>query len=105
MKKLILIVLFIPLLACANDKPRACLMVFDFIKQDLTNPKEADMSIFDCSETVNANLHTVLTKISAKNAFGVEKEYIYKVILNYKGGDKLEKSSWELISMRSEEYK
>jgi 3-oxoacyl-[acyl-carrier-protein] synthase-3 len=44
-------------------------------------------------------------KIGAKNAFGVESEFIYKVTLGFTGGDDLDIKNWKLISLRSEEVR
>ncbi|WP_329805396.1 hypothetical protein [Flavobacterium facile] len=83
-----------------------CMISEDYIKSDLSNPATADFSIFDCvKEFDGINTYTVLKKVSVKNSFGVEKELIYKLSLKYKGGNELDTSSWELVSMRSEEYK
>lgn len=81
-----------------------CLMSEDFIKRDLKFPDEADFPFLDCNSTDNGNgTYTVLRKISAKNAFGVEKKYIYKVEMRYNGGISVDINNWELISLRSEE--
>lgn len=77
----------------------------DFIKQDLYNPSTADFSLFDASQEVEGNYYTILRKVSAKNSLGVEREYIYKVKLEYLGGNEYDISSWKLINMQSEEYR
>ena len=83
-----------------------CLMSEDFIKQDLNYPKTANFPFLDCHSTDNGNqTFTVLRKISAKNAFGVEKDYIYKVEMRYKGGTAVDINNWELINIQSEESK
>ena len=64
------------------------------------------MSVFDCSKETNSDgSYTILTKISAKNSFGIEKEFIYKVTLSYNGGITTDIGNWTLIKMQSEEYK
>jgi hypothetical protein len=94
------------LLNCGDDKPNACIISEDFIKSDLTNPATAEFSNYDCSTENNPDgTYTVLRKISAKNSLGVEKEYIYKVKLGFKGGNWVDESNWNLISIQSEEYK
>ena len=107
MKKIILFLLTITfLISCGSDEPNPCLMSEDFIKNDLKFPKEASMSVFDCSKETNSNgSYTILTKIGAKNSFGIEKEFIYKVTLSYNGGITTDISNWTLTNIQSEEYK
>lgn len=81
-------------------------MAEDFIKKDLKYPKEASISVFDCSKELNLDgSFTVLTKIEATNSFGVVKEFIYKVTLSYNGGITTETGNWSLIKIQSQEYK
>ena len=83
-----------------------CEMSKDFIKQDLNYPKSADFSILDCSVENNSDgSYTILRKVGAQNAFGVESEFIYKVSLAYTGGIEVDIKNWKLISIRSEEVK
>lgn len=89
-----------------GDKQVACSMAKDFIKLDLQNPATADFDLLDCTSEQNYDLsYTVMRKVSAKNALGVEKEYIYKIVIGFNGGEKYDRSSWKLVSMRSEEYR
>lgn len=107
MKKIILFLCFITfLMSCSSGEPNPCLMAEDFIERDLKFPQEAEMSFFDCSKEENADgSYTILTKIEAKNSFGVAKEFIYKVTLSYNGGITTDISNWTLIKIQSEEYK
>ncbi|WP_395058221.1 hypothetical protein [Flavobacterium sp.] len=90
----------------STDDANPCVMSEDFIKKDLYNPTTADFSMFDCSTERNSDgTYTILRKISAKNSLGVEKEYIYKLKLGFKGGNWVDISNWDLINMRSEEYR
>lgn len=79
-------------------------MAFDFIKEDLKFPLEAEHSILDCSQTKNNNQYTVLTKVRAKNALGVQTEFVYKLELEFLGGISVEKKNWHLNRIRSEVY-
>jgi hypothetical protein len=89
-----------------DENANPCVISEDFIKLDLTNPATADFSYFDCTnEKNNDGSYTVLRKVSAKNSLGVEKEYIYKVKIGFKGGNWVDESNWDLISIQSEEYK
>lgn len=106
MKSVLLLFAGIALFSCKSVEasPNPCIMVEEFIKQDLSNPNTLEHSVFDCNkESTGYNTWTVLTKISAKNAFGVSQEYIYKVVMKYKGGIDVDIKNWELISMRSEQ--
>ncbi|WP_278035914.1 hypothetical protein [Flavobacterium nitratireducens] len=106
MKKILFLFLLINLISCGNPEPNPCLISEDFIKTDLNYPDEAEFSSFDCSTETNSDgSYTVLRKISAKNAFGVQSSYVYKVKLSFNGGDALDSNNWNLISMQSEEYK
>ena len=107
MKKIILIFSIVLFLSCGDsNKPNACVISEDFIKQDLNNPLTAEFSSFDCSAEENVDgTYTVLRKVSAANSFGVSKEYIYKVRLSFNGAEWTDKSNWTLIDMKSEEYK
>ena len=107
MKKIILLFCLFPMLfSCGSDEPNPCLMAEDFIKTDLNYPKEASMSIFDCSKETNSDgSYSILTKIEAKNSFGIKKDFIYKVTLSYNGGITTDIRNWTLIKIQSEEYK
>ncbi|EMY3559206.1 hypothetical protein ACSN7Q_001047 [Flavobacterium psychrophilum] len=90
----------------STDDANPCVMSEDFIKKDLYNPATADFSMFDCSTDRNSDgTYTIMRKVSAKNSLGVEKEYIYKLKLGFKGGNWVDISNWDLINMRSEEYR
>lgn len=92
--------------SCGDSSPNACAMSEDFIKRDLNYPNSADFNFLDCNSTNDGNgEYTVLRKITAKNAFGVSKDYIYKVVLKYKGGVAVDNNNWEVVSMRKEEYR
>lgn len=107
MRKLLLLLLTCVLLvSCGGDEPNPCLMSKDFIKQDLTFPDEAEMSAFDCSSETNSDgSYTILRKVKAQNAFGVESSYVYKVRLRFNGGITTDINNWELIGIISEEYR
>lgn len=82
-----------------------CVMSEDFIKKDLRYPNTAKFSTFNCSSEQNSDgSYTVLRKVSAKNAFGVESEFIYKVRIGFTGGNEVDINNWKLIGIQSEEY-
>jgi hypothetical protein len=104
MKKLL--VLLVLALASCSSSPNACVISEDFISDDLKNPATAEFSSLDCSTEINTDgSYTVLRKVSAQNAFGVKKEFIYKLVLSHNGLEWTDKSNWTLISMKSEEYR
>ena len=104
MKKLLLLLTFM-IISCSSE-PSPCVISEDFIKKDLRYPDTAVFSAFDCSTENNSDgSYTILRKVSAQNAFGVQSSFVYKLQLRFKGGDWTETSNWDLISIRSEEYK
>jgi hypothetical protein len=105
MKRIVLFLLFVIFISCSSS-PNGCIMSEDFISEDLQNPATAEFSSFDCSCDENPDgTYTVLRKVAAENAFGVKKEFIYKLVLSYNGEEWTDKSNWTLISMDSEEYR
>lgn len=106
MKKIMLLIAVLLFISCGSSEPNACLMSEDFIKKELAYPDEAEFSSFDCSSESNADgTYTVLRKVSAKNTFGVQSSYIYKVTLSFNGGNAVDINDWTLINIQSEEYK
>lgn len=105
MKKIILLLSILLFLSCGSSEPNPCLMSEDFIKKELAYPDEADFSSFDCSTESNPDgSYTILRKVSAKNAFGVQSSYIYKVTLSYNGGNTVDMGNWTLINIQSQQY-
>ena len=89
-----------------DESNNACIIAKDFIKKDLYNPSTADFSVLDCSAEQNTDgSYTVMRKVSAQNSLGVEREFIYKLRIGFKGGEWTEISNWTLIKIQSEEYR
>jgi len=83
-----------------------CIISKDFIKKDLQNPSTADFSMFDCSKEQNFDRsYVILRKVTAKNALGVEKSFIYKLKIAFLGGNAADINNWKLLTIHSEEYK
>lgn len=83
-----------------------CIISKDFIKKDLHNPSTAEFSMLDCNKEKSADgSYIILRKVSAKNSFGVKKDFVYKVRLGFLGGNSSDIKNWKLISIASEEYK
>lgn len=105
MKRILFLPLVILMFSCGSSEPNPCLMSEDFIKKELKFPNEAKFSILDCSSEKNADgSYTILRKVEAKNAFGMQSSYIYKVTMNYNGGIPTDIKNWSLVDMRSEEF-
>lgn len=103
MKRLLLLLTLL-IFSCGSDEPNPCVIAMDFIKEDLKYPEEAEHSIFDCSKESNSDgTYTVLTKVKAKNALGVQSSYIYKLRLKFIGGISVDEKNWQLLKMQSEE--
>jgi hypothetical protein len=106
MNKVFVLIIFFLSISCSSPGPNPCLISEDFIKKELAYPDEADFSSFDCSTESNPDgSYTILRKVSAKNAFGIQSSYIYKVSLSFNGGNPVDVNDWTLISMQSQEYK
>ena len=89
-----------------EESDNVCTTSKDFIKKDLRYPDTAEFSMLDCSSERNTDgSYTILRKVSAKNVYGVQSSYIYKLRLGFKGGDWIDINNWDLISIKSEEYK
>lgn len=105
MKKFLFSICIFIFISCSNE-PSACIASEDFIKEDLNYPEEAEFSSLDCnSEFLADGSYEVLRKVTAKNAFGIKSSYVYKVKIKQIGTNWTSKSDWQLISIRSEEYK
>lgn len=88
-----------------KPKINPCEISKDFIRKDLQHPSTASFSTFDCSSEVNSdNSFTILRKVSAKNSFGLELEFIYKLRFGFTGGNETDIKNWKLIGIVSEEY-
>lgn len=87
-----------------SAKTNPCDIAKDFIRKDLQHPSTAGFSSFDCSSEENSDKsYTVLRKVSAKNAFNLELNFIYKLRFGYIGGNESDLKSWKLIGITSEE--
>ncbi|MGL6037546.1 MAG: hypothetical protein ACRC0E_01460 [Soonwooa sp.] len=94
------------MISCGKSEPNACLMSEDFIKKHLNYPAEAEFPMLDCNVKSDGNgNYTVLRKITAKNAFGVKSEFIYKVEMYYNGAIPEDINNWTLMNIKSEEVK
>lgn len=106
MKKIFLLFAVGAFLTACDSGPNPCLMSESYVKSSLNFPDEASMSFLDCNSTDQGDgTYRVLRKVTGVNAFGVEKSFIYEIILKYNGGETVDSENWELISIRNEEYR
>lgn len=82
-----------------NNEPNAdnaITMAEPLVKDKMSYPEEVK---FDTSTRRVAGEgkteFTVYEKFTAPNAFGMKREFIFKAVMKYLGGDKYEDSSWE----------
>jgi lipoprotein len=71
----------------------------DFVKAKIRYPKEAKFqSNFICEQKSDGS-YNLLAKFTAKNAYGVTSEYVYKINLVYSGGDWSNRANWRCLSL------
>ncbi|GHV27483.1 hypothetical protein FACS1894176_09440 [Bacteroidia bacterium] len=88
-----------------TNKNRAYITAQDFVKQKLNYPKEAEFNSNVVHETDGYGKCIVLGKVTAKNAFGVRTEYVYKIWLSHNGGDWTTLSNWSYSKLIIEDTK
>lgn len=89
----------------SSSSVNPCMASETFIKRELNFPSEADFNFLECHTVEEVgNTYTIIRKIKAKNAFGMETPYIYKVKMEYLGGDQFEDENWQLIYIKHEKY-
>ncbi|MDR3140893.1 MAG: hypothetical protein LBU37_04100 [Tannerellaceae bacterium] len=90
----------------ASERSKSCVIAENFVKRNLKYPKEASFSLLTTiHESIDYRKCTVLGKVTTKNAYGVKIEYIYKVWLEYLGGDWSDINNWKQLKIVFEEYK
>jgi hypothetical protein len=101
MKKIVLLVfvacLSLSLFAQADayqSKYKAYIIAQDFVKQKFKYPKEAKFDSNVVHETNGYEKCIVLGKVTAKNAFGVHTEYVYKIWLEHNGKEWTDLNNW-----------
>lgn len=90
--------LFVGLLfGCSSNKitdSKCFVMAQDFVKKRFSYPNEADFHYDYIFEVESEQNYIVLGKVTAKNAFGVKSDYVYKIWLSYLGGEWTSTTSW-----------
>lgn len=67
------------------------------VKSELTRPSTADFSLWSTDfQKFSDKVYRVSGTVKAKNGFGTEQEFSYKVTMTYWGGDPMNHSSWEV---------
>lgn len=110
MKK-VLLVLFVLVLNAGvfaqsnvyRDKSKCYITAQDFIKQKLKYPKEAKFDRNVVHETDGYGSAILLGKVTAKNAFGIQSEYVYKIWLDHNGKDWTELRNWTMKKLIMED--
>lgn len=77
---------------------RAAITAQDFVKQKFFYKCNFSDRDIRGEQTSVKNRWNVLQKFTCKKD-GVERQYVYKCILQYKGGDWTEKRNWTLITL------
>lgn len=73
---------------------KAYVIARDFVSEKLAYPKTAKFQSNVVYEAKTSSSGVLLGKFSAKNAFGVESEYVYKMHIYSNGGDWTETRNW-----------
>lgn len=78
-------------------KSNATMITRKLVKQKLQYAEDADFSIFSIeSEDMGNDIYHIRGNLTAKTGIGVEKEVNYDYILEYKGGNPDDVSSWDV---------
>ena len=102
MRKLLLFI-FISFytLACTDGptkitKERAFIASQDFVLDKLNNPKTSEFEYSTYSyDAITKKKGIILAKFTASNSYGVPKEYVYKMYLQFLGKDWMEQKNWK----------
>lgn len=90
----------------SKEKAKSFIIAQDFVKKQFKYPKETSFETLTVKhEHLKPYTCTVLGKVTAKNAFGVKTEYIYKIWLQYLGGEWTDTKNWIQVKIILEEYK
>ncbi|HNX89686.1 MAG TPA: hypothetical protein PKH58_11425 [Paludibacteraceae bacterium] len=73
---------------------RCSIMAEDFVKSKLKYPNEVKFNTNQYVHEVEGSEAIVLNKFTAKNSFGVESNFVYKIWLSFNGGDWTEINNW-----------
>lgn len=85
-----------------KDKSKCFVMSQDFVKLNLKYPAEATFDFPFYHEVISSNTATVLSKVTTKNGFGVKVEIVYKILLEFKGGEWTDINNWKQLDIKLE---
>lgn len=101
MKKFLLVIigLVFGLISCdssVNIKSGASIISEDFVKERLNYPTTTDFDrdVVWTPDYLDENRGTLLKKFTAKNAFGVSMDYVYKIDIRFLGGEWTDANNW-----------
>lgn len=80
----------------SKDKGKCVVTAEKFVKSKLKYPNTADFKLGTVHETDGFRKAIVMGKLTAKNAFSMETEYVYKIWMMHKGNAWDELSNWKL---------
>lgn len=78
-----------------NKGSKCSIMSQDFVKSKLKYPEEVNFEQMGYVHEREGVYAIILNKFTAKNGFGVEISYVYKIWLKFNGGDWSDINNWE----------
>jgi len=81
------------------DKNKCYITAQSFVKAKLKFPKEAKFDKNVVHETNGSGNAIILGKVTSKNAFGVQSEYVYKIWIKHNGKDWAEIRNWSMTKL------
>lgn len=99
---LLMIISLVSISCDDSNKPsftRAAIISEEFVAPRMKFPAEVEFDGDRRGSETSANEYDVFQKFTAKNAFGVNVSYIYKIHMIYKSGDWTDKYSWTYNSL------
>ncbi|HBB00737.1 MAG: hypothetical protein A2W86_11835 [Bacteroidetes bacterium GWD2_45_23] len=76
------------------DGNKCAIISEDFVKSKLKFPLESKIKTSTHVHEVEGDQAIVINKFTTKNAFGVTSEYVYKIWMNFNGGDWKDIKNW-----------
>lgn len=77
-----------------KNKNRAYIIAQDFVKKKLNHPKDAKFYSDVVHETNGYSNCIVLGKVDARNSYGANTSYVYKIWLNHNGKEWTDINNW-----------
>lgn len=87
-----------------KEKAKSFVIAQDFVKKQFKYPKETSFEKLTVKhEHLKPYQCSVLGKVTAKNAYGVQVNYIYKIWLQYLDGEWTDTKNWLQVKIVLEE--